>query len=104
MFGGGGEAKQRRAEDDGKTGTGVNAKNTRVGKRIAGQGLHQRPGKAQRCTGQQPGKGSRQPRIEHNNAVCTLTCSGKGIDDRGRGQRFRADQQAECNSKKQQYQ
>ncbi|MNT19519.1 hypothetical protein D3C72_1547810 [compost metagenome] len=99
MFAGGGKTKQRRAEDDSKTGTGVNAENAGVGEGIAGQGLHQRTGEAKRRTGQQPGKGARQTGVQHNNAVCALAGTGQSIDDRGCGQRFRANQQAECNSK-----
>jgi len=66
--------------------------------------LHQGTGKAERATGQQSGKRAGQTGVEHDDAVGALAGAGERINDNGRGQRLRADQQAECSRKDQQQQ
>jgi hypothetical protein len=50
--------------------------------------LHQGPGKTERATGQQSGKGAGQTGVEHDGAVGALTGAGERIDNNGRGQGF----------------
>ena len=99
MFYGGGESKQRGAQHDGKTGPGIHPQDAGVGQRITGQGLHEGTGQPQRRTGQQASKGTGQAGIQHNSTVRALTGAGQGIDKHGDGQRFCANQQAECSGK-----
>jgi hypothetical protein len=66
--------------------------------------LHQGTGKPECATGQQAGKGAGQSGVEHDGAVGALAGTGECIDNNGRGQRLRANQQTECNRKDQQQQ
>lgn len=59
------------------------------------------PARLQRATAQQSGKRAGQSGVEHDDAVGALAGAGERINDNGRGQRLRADQQAECSRKAQ---
>ena len=93
------DAKQRGTQHNCEAGAGVHAENAGVGKGITRQSLHQRSCQAQRGAGQQSRQGSRQPGVQHDRAVGTLTGSGKSIHDDAHWKRFGANQQAESDSK-----
>ncbi len=90
----GSDPKQRRAEDDGEAGAGVDPQQAGVGQRVAGERLHQRAGEAEGDAGQQTGQSARQARVQHDSAISALTGSAEGGEYRADRQRFGADGQA----------
>ena len=88
------DPEQRRAEDDGEAGAGVDPQQAGVGQRVTGERLHQRAGETEGNARQQTGQGARQARIQHDGAVGALTGSAEGGEYRADRQRFGADGQA----------
>ncbi len=90
----GSDPEQRRAEDDGEAGAGVDPQQAGVGQRVAGERLHQRAGEAEATPASRPARvrGRRASSTIVQSAL--LTGSAEGGEYRADRQRFGADGQA----------
>ncbi|MNM69805.1 hypothetical protein D3C81_814200 [compost metagenome] len=83
--------KEGDPQHHGKACSGVNPENARIGQGVAGEGLHQHAGQAQRNTGQNTNQRTRQPGVGDDGAVRTAALAFQRLDHRVEGNRFSAE-------------